>query len=380
MEDGRTGTTGLAEDLELQRRVVEARCPPYARALVLLPAVLRGAAGRYLEAAWGHRRFFAAYDRPLLLLAALRADARAEGPGHPLFAAFAAPSPQPAAVTPEALAAALEPTRERLYDALARRSVQTNEPSRAVAWLWPAALAGASNGGRAVALADVGASAGLNLVADALPAPWRFRDGSPVPVARQVQAIARLGLDTSPLDATRQGDADWLRACIWPGETDREERLEAALAAFAAARTRPDAPVLLPIAAGNVPARLGVLSGTEPGTLVIAYQTVVRDYLSPDERAEYTAGMRDWLATHPPGRTLWVELEGAQEDGGPGPPCALAAHVRVPGGEVRTLILARCGYHPDVLEPDPAAVVELAEALREGHAGVSAGPPVQAPS
>ncbi len=364
MNEGRTGTSGLAQDLEHQRRTLATRCPPYARALELLPGVLDGPAGRYLEAAGEHRRFFSPYDRPLLLLAAIRAEARADGPVHPLFGAFAGPSPDAGAVTPAALESALDPARERLYDALARRTVQTNETSRAVAWLWPAVLAGASDGGRPLALADIGASAGLNLIADALPSRWRFTDGTPVPVARGVQAVARLGLDASPLDATRPDDADWLRACIWPGEAEREERLEAALAAFAAARTRPDAPVLLPIAAGNVPARLGILSAAETEALVIAYQTVMRDYLSPAEAAEYTAGMNDWLATHPAGQALWVELE-FHPGGVPQLPCGLVAHVRAPDGEVRTLVLARCSYHPTLLEPDPDAAAELGRMLRQ---------------
>lgn len=374
MSERRTGTAGLAEELELQRRLVASRCPPYARVLELLPAVLEGRPGRWLSEAWSGRRWNAAYERPLLLLAALRADARAEGPAHPLFEAIAATAPRAEAVSAAALADALERRRQRVYDALTRRTVQTNETSRAVAWLWPAALAGASGGRRPIALADVGASAGLNLVADALPAPWRLPDGSPVEVARGVRTVARLGLDAEPLDASRREDADWLRACIWPGEREREERLEAALAAFAAARTRPDAPVLVPIAAGNVPARLGVLSGTEPGALVIAYQTVMRDYLEPVERSEYAAGMRDWLATHPPGHAVWIELEQAPDAGARQLPCDLAAHVRAPGGEVRTLVLARCGHHPTVLEPDPAAVAALAEALREGRPGVAAAP------
>ena len=37
------------------------------------------------------------------------------------------------------------------------------------------------------------------------------------------------------------------------------------------------------------------------GALVLAYQTVMRDYLAPAERAEYEAGMRDWLAAQPAG-------------------------------------------------------------------------------
>jgi hypothetical protein len=356
MNVGRSGTLGLTEELEQERRNLEERCPPYARALALLPAVLDAPLGRALGAAWEHRQFHAYYDRPLLLLAAVRADVRREGASHPLHEAFRDRDPRADAVTEEALAAALDPARDAVYDALIKRGVQTNDTSRALAWRWPAALAGA---GRPLALADVGASAGLNLVADALPAPWRLPDGTPLEVAGPVHAVARLGLDPEPLDAGRPEDADWLRACVWPGDVHRQERLEAALRAFAAARPRPDAPVLVPILARNVPARLDRLSSSEPGALVLAYQTLVRDYVAPDERVEYEEGMREWLGTHPPASALWVELETAGDVAARDEGCALVAHVRAPSGEVRDLGLATCGYHPEVIRPDPAAVAAL---------------------
>jgi hypothetical protein len=365
---GRSGLEGLAEDLASQRRGVSGRCPPYERALVLLPEVLAGPAGRLLAAAWSERRFFAAYERPLLLLAGLRAEARADGPTHPLHAAFAARAPDPEAVTAAALADALGPRRERLFGLLAARSVQTNETSRAVAWLWPAALALGRGAAPALALADLGASAGLNLVADALPTPWTFEDGSPVPVPAPGGApvVARLGFDANPLDANAEGDAEWLRACIWPGEEAREDRLELALAAFRAARTRADAPVLTPISARNIPARLDLLSASAPDALVIAFQTVMRDYLSPGERDEYAEGMRGWLSTHPSGQAIWVELEGVADPTDMAHAAALVAHVRGAGRTVRSLELARCGYHPGVLYPDLPAVAEL-----EAHLGAA---------
>jgi hypothetical protein len=370
MADARTGIAGLAEELARQRAAVQGRSPAHDRALALLPDVLSGPAGRLLQAAWEQRRFFAPYERPLLLLAALRSDALAEGPSHPLHAGLAAPDPAPDAVTADALRAALDGTRDAIFDALAHRTVQTNETSRAIAWLWPAALAGASGEGRPVALADVGASAGLNLVADDLPAIWTDEDGAPLPVARGVRAVSRLGLDEAPLDALREEDARWLRACVWPGEREREERLLAAIEAFRAARTRPDAPVLLPIRLASVPPRLDLLSASAPGVLVIAYQTIVRDYLAPGEREEYAAGMRAWLASHPPGQALWVELE-AQE-GDAAAPAALLAHVRAPGGEPRSLLLGRCGYHPRRVLRAAGAEAEL-RALLAQERQVAAG-------
>jgi hypothetical protein len=369
----RIGISGLGEELARQREVMRGRSAPYERALRLLPEVLSGPAGRFVEAAWDHRRFFAWYDRPLLLLAALRNDALADGPGHPLWDGFAARDADPAAVTAHALGAALDGTREGVFDALAHRAVQTNETSRAIAWLWPAALARAGDEDHPLALADIGASAGLNLVADALPPVWVAADGGPLELARDVRPVTRLGLDPSPLDLFRAADARWLRACIWPGERAREERLDTALEAFHAARVRPDAPVIVPVSASSVPARLDLLSGAESHALVLAYQTVMRDYLEPAERAAYEAGMRGWLGAHPSGRALWMELEPVEREPGGGPPGALVAHVRAPWGELRDLELARCGLHPLRLEVRRRAVEELRTHLvGEARAGVRA--------
>jgi hypothetical protein len=305
MQAARAGIDGLGAELARERRAVEGRSAPYARALELLPEVLAGARGRFLAAAWERRRFFAWYERPLLLLAAIRNDVLAEGEAHPLWPAFG-PDADPEGVLAEDLAAALDGGRDRVYDALARRSVQTNETSRAIAWLWPAALAGASGGARPLAIADVGASAGLRLVADALPPIWTDGDGAPIEVARGVRTVSRLGLDRAPLDVLDAEDARWLRACVWPGERD------------------------------------------------------------PADRAEYERGMREWLATHPAGDALWVELEAADAEASE---AALVAHVRGPDGRLRSLELARSGMHPARIRRDPAAEAELrALLLREAAA------------
>jgi hypothetical protein len=310
-----------------------------------------------VAADWQGRTFHAWYDRPLLLLAALRADALAEGATHPLHAAFAATPADPVALDRDRLAAGLGLDRERVHEALRRRTVQTNETSRAVAWLWPAALAGLGTPERPLALADLGASAGLNLVADLLPSPWTDEAGAPLPVARDVVTVARVGLDLSPLDAADPGDALWLRACIWPGEEERERRLLAALAAFASARIREDAPVLLPISAHAIPERLERLAFRHRGATVLAYQSLVRDFLGAGERRAYEAGMREWVAGRPAGRALWVELELA--GGRPEESASIVAHLRARDGAVRTLALGRCSPHPTRVERDLAAVAEL---------------------
>src|SRR5262245_7933237 len=130
------GIDGIESELSAQRDLLMSREAPYARALELLAEAVRGGFGERLASAWENRDFNAFYERPLLLLAALRYDALTEGPSHPLAAAFTGPSPDADAVTPETIAQATTPDRLRLQEALRSRAVQTNETTRAVTWLW----------------------------------------------------------------------------------------------------------------------------------------------------------------------------------------------------------------------------------------------------
>jgi len=338
---------GLLDDLRSQRNYVEGRSAPYARILELLPGVLPR---EELEEAWSERTFGAWYERPLLILASLRYDALVEGPSHPLYAALVDPA-DPDAVDRDALRAAFSRGRG-LWRTLSRRHVQTNETSRAVAWLWPARLVADVDPEATLHLFDVGASAGLNLIADALPTPWTLRDGSPLVVTPLPPIGIRRGFDLRPLDAADEKGALWLRACVWPGQGRREERLLQAVEAWRSADPRPE---LVAAAASEVPS---FLPAAGEGEGVLAFQTVVRDYLDEDERATYEAGMREWLASSPAGRALWVELEVRDEAREGGPAAALTVH-----DATGALALATCEAHPRVLDVDGTAVRELLRRL-----------------
>jgi len=232
--------------------------------------------------------------------------------------------------------------------------VQTNETSRAVAWLWPAHLLGAgvetSGGARPIALVDVGASAGLNLLADRLPPIWKEERGGELQVARDPDVRLRLGLDKHPLDALDPETARWLEACIWAGELDRIARLRAGIDALRAARERGGAPELVRAEARAVPAIVAERTrALPPGTLVLAYQTMSIEYFPPEERAAYAAGMRAWLASAPNG--CWLELE-RDAAGDRSWPAAIGATFATGAGEVARVRLARCGYHPRLVLPD----------------------------
>jgi hypothetical protein len=283
-----------------------------------------------------------------------------EGPSHPLHAAVVREPPAPEAVTPAAMASALAPGRHRLFAALSERLVQTNETSRAVAWMWVAHLIESADPGRPCALVDLGASAGLNLVADALPSPWVDQHDSPIPTHPLPPVAGRLGVDRHPLDARDPDTRAWLRACVWPGDTARVARLEAAFAALEAAEA--DRAVTLVAAdLGDAPARLSAL---DPSLRVLATQMIVRDYVPAPARDRYRAGMRAWLAARPPATAVWVELEpGGSAD--PDRLVALTAHLRVRSGALRTFELARTHPHPRRLFVDQTAVTALVGEVRD---------------
>jgi len=153
---------------------------------------------------------------------------------------------------------------------LATRLVQTNEVRRCALTLPALAIAAAD---RPIALIEVGASAGLNLLLDTYG--YRYGDQrigdpeSPVqiicaprgmqlpPMPTQFPNIAfRLGLDLNPINIRDHDATRWLRALIWPEQTDRADLLERALL-LAEAQPPPlragDALTLLPTAFAETP-------------------------------------------------------------------------------------------------------------------------------
>ncbi len=149
---------------------------------------------------------------------------------------------------------------------------------------------------------------------------------------------------------------------MWPGETARLERLQAAIEAFRALADSAAPPRLAMSDLADVPERLDALAqGTAGPTLHLAYQTVVRDYLTEGTRARYVEGMRRWVAgAGAESPRIWVELEtppGANS-------MAIEAHVGPGGGgAVLDLTLAWCGFHPDRVTPEADAVRAFTAAI-----------------
>ena len=163
--------------------------------------------------------------------------------------------------------------QDLLTELVATRGVQTNEVRRC-ATLLPAFATVAASDRRPLALIEIGPSAGLNLLFDRyrydfgpagstgaenapLTLTCQIRQGNP-PIPRPLPEVAqRVGVDLNPLDLNDRDAVQWARALVWPEQTERMARLEAAMAI---ARQDPprlvagDAVDLLPSLLGEVPA------------------------------------------------------------------------------------------------------------------------------
>jgi hypothetical protein len=195
-----------------------------------------------------------------------------------------------------------------LTEVMTSRRTQTNEPGRC-AILLPV-LAGLA---QPLALIEAGASAGLTLLFDRYSYDYggyrlaggdpkapvlRCEPRGPVPLPERMPAIAwRAGLDLSPLDVTDDDDVRWLSCLVWPGESDRGQRLAAAIAS---ARRDPPA-----VHRGDLATDLPALAARAPAdaTLVVYHSSVLYQ-VAPAQRERFAATVRGlgaiWLSCEAP--------------------------------------------------------------------------------
>jgi len=186
--------------------------------------------------------------------------------------------------------AALETHRVWLERFVAEQAVQTNEVQRCFALL-PAFLLLAD---RPLELIELGPSAGLNLLWDRHAYAFEAGAwGSPearlrltgaergrVPAElldREVDVRRRRGIDRNPLDATSEHGARLLRAFLWPGRPEREERLMRAVETL---RTEP--PEL--VRGDYVDVLPALLADRDADAITVVFETASRVYLTDAER------------------------------------------------------------------------------------------------
>lgn len=177
---------------------------------------------------------------PLRLAGAFHYLARTgQGGGLTTHYADAADGPKPG--LGEALAAAIRANDALLADWL-DRAPQTNEVGRSGV-LYAGLMEIASRTGLPLALYEVGASAGLNLIPDRYgytlggqpfgdpESPVQITPDwtGPRPNADEVRVLSRRGADLAPVDATNPEAANRMLSYIWPDQPERISRIEAAL-------------------------------------------------------------------------------------------------------------------------------------------------------
>jgi hypothetical protein len=222
---------------------------------------------------------------------------------------------------------------EDLRQLMTSRSTQTNEPGRC-AVLLPllAALT------QPIGLLEVGASAGLCLLPDRYRYDYGGRRVGPadspvtfpceprgsVPVPEAVPEVAwRLGVDLHPLDVTDPDTGRWLSALVWAGDTEREDRLRAAIRVASN-----DPPAVI---SGDLLSETTTLAASAPSdaTLVV-FHSAVMPYLSREDRARFI----DLVSQLP---AVWVSFEGL------GVLPGIGARLGVSEREDRAFVLARDG-------------------------------------
>ena len=193
----------------------------------------------------------------------------------------------------------VEAHADRLRTLLATRTTQTNEVGRCAIFLPAFGLLADEVG--PLGHLDVGASGGLNLLADHYEYHYESQDGIvttvgrpssvvlhtattgalPVPGALPVIAT-RCGVDQRPIDVTDDDEAHWLEACVWPDQPDRFHRL---VAAIEIARRSPPEILAGDAVASLAPAIERIGSAAHP----VITNSWVLNYLTSQARVAYLA-------------------------------------------------------------------------------------------
>jgi hypothetical protein len=211
--------------------------------------------------------------------------------------------------------------QQALARGLATRRTQTNEVGRS-AVLQPAlAHLAAQVGGRPLALFDFGCSAGLNLTVDAWQVQARGADGSlwsrgpahgpllqtvlrgGAPPTDPFTLAARAGCDLAVVDLHDPAAVRWLRACLWPSDTLRRQRLDTALAL--ARQTQP----ALHSSAQGLDLLDTWLDGLPAGEQPVLFNSWVLTYLDAAQLAAHRARVSARVQQR---GLLWLSAESAQ--------------------------------------------------------------------
>jgi hypothetical protein len=199
------------------------------------------------------------------------------------------------------------------------RSTQTNEIGRCATLLPALGLLPPP-----LALIEVGASAGLNLLLEdyrydygdgrvlgdtssGVVIPCRLCNDVPLP-DRVPEVSWRRGIDLNPIDVNDPEATRWLESCVFFDHFDRRERLTAAIAS---ARTHPPE-----IVQGDLVEEIAAVVADAPkGATMVVFHSAVLAYLERERREVFADVVRDldvvWLSNEGPSvvRSLKTALD-----------------------------------------------------------------------
>lgn len=236
------------------------------------------------------------------------------------------------------------------------RDVQTNEVVRTSA-LSEGLRSIQAKTGRALALREIGTSAGLNLRMDRFAyvdgdrtggdpsSPLRIVDrwrGATRPSLAPLTIADRAGCDPNPIDASTADGRATLLGFLWPDQVDRLDRTSAAIAIAAESPARIER-------ANAEPWLARELDGRAEGVVTVVFHSIVWPYIDKTERKRITELIEDAGANVAPQSPLaWMRFE-VQE---PNRSCA-ALTLRIWDGrdeQGAERELATAGFHGEWVE------------------------------
>jgi hypothetical protein len=161
--------------------------------------------------------------------------------------------------------------------------------------------------------------------------PWQ---GALPPTGQRVELVDRLGCDPEPLDPRSTEDRLTLTSYVWADQVQRFERLRQALQV---AGEHPQ-PVRRQGAAAFLEQELAPVEGVT----TVVWHSIVRQYLSPEERGRVGSLLQD-AGHRATARAPLAHLHLEPVPGRADPPAFQVVLTSWPGGHRR--VLAECGPH-----------------------------------
>jgi hypothetical protein len=216
--------------------------------------------------------------------------------------------------------------KHEIIKAIQSETVQTNETQRGLFWLFPVIL----TGWKEIHLVDLGASAGLNLVADKRRFTWSdgkrtLSFGSAVNeqfmshVTPQLPefwiqerdipiVLSRNGCDISPFPLRDEYDRAKLESFVWPDQLNRFARLHEGIKAHSEVSKVQDISIDEVTLPHGLPEYLNSLNFSD-GAPVVVYNTYMTTYLE-NKGLAMRGYIGDWARSYNR-KVLWIQSEPA---------------------------------------------------------------------